>query len=129
MEIKREFKNKLKTLLQELKLKYPDKKLIKVSYNGSGDSFDSMWVTNDLDVKEEDIEDIAWLLIERSNADFNNEGSEGDISIDLETMQVELDNYYIYYERNLSDSLAYNLTEEEDEQGTGSEDSIGELPQ
>lgn len=109
MKTEKEIKEELKPLLEQLKVKYPDKDFISISYNGSGDSFNSMWVTNHYDIDESDIEDICWVLIENSNASFDNDGSEGEICIDLKNMTVSLDNYYIYYERNLSDSLKYNL--------------------
>lgn len=103
-----------KKYIQQLAERFPDVKRISVDYYGSGDSFDSF---NDLifenkegqasplfsfDYKERvallnetEMNGLLWDAIERSDADFNNEGSRGYVHINLDTTTLEVENYYV----------------------------------
>ena len=75
---------------------------ITVSYYGSGDSFEEF---NDAhveyrenydgpreDLKEDIDQDDLFKILENSAADFNNEGSRGEIIFDLETNKITVEN-------------------------------------
>lgn len=103
-----------KKYIQQLAERFPDVKRISVDYYGAGDSFDSF---NDLifenkegqaspllsfDYKERvsllnesAMNGLLWDAIERSDADFNNEGSRGYVHINLDTITLEVENYYV----------------------------------
>lgn len=90
--------------LKKIKKQFPEVKQIQMDYCGSGDSFDSYsWIRNEdgnhLDLNSELYEDIAEELFILAGTDFNNEGSEGTITLDLENMDATIDNYYIVYEK------------------------------
>lgn len=98
MNIKEEIKN--------LKSKFPQLEKVNIQYRGSGDSFEEFWdintVPENIHVEEEDIQDLLWYAIDNSEADFNNEGSEGVIEIDLKKKTLSIDNYYIVYDTKAS---------------------------
>lgn len=100
-----------KKYIQELAERFPDVKKISVDYYGSGDSFDSF---NDLTFERKDgkpfdydwkersellndsaMNDLLWDALDRSSADFNNDGSRGYVHIDLENTTLEVENYWI----------------------------------
>ena len=94
MNVKEEIKN--------LKLEFPEVKEIRVNYTGSGDSFDDFWsliTIPESKINQSDVEDLLWYAIENSEADFNNEGSEGEIIIDLDNEKMSIDNYWIIYDK------------------------------
>ncbi len=82
---------------------------IEVSYYGSGDSFEEFNDTAILgkdgkdmryedpaaDLKEPISEDDLWTILEQSEANFNNEGSRGEIVFDFEANEIRVDNRYI----------------------------------
>lgn len=82
---------------------------IEVSYYGSGDSFDEFNDTAILDkdgkdmryedpavsLKEPISEDDLWTILEQSEANFNNEGSRGEIVFDFEENEIRVENRYI----------------------------------
>jgi len=94
MNVKQEIKN--------LKNKFPNLEQINIEYQGSGDSFDDFWnltTTPESDIEQSDIEDLLWYAIDNSDANFNNEGSEGEIIIDLDNEKMSIDNYWIIYDK------------------------------
>jgi hypothetical protein len=82
---------------------------IEVSYYGSGDSFEEFSDTAPLDkdgkdmryedpalnMKEKIDEDDLWTILEQSDANFNNEGSRGEIVFDFEADEIRVENRYI----------------------------------
>lgn len=85
--------------------------IVEIEYSGSGDSFGdfyNIYVTdadkNEVNVSQGDVqsivEDYCFEVFEMSgHPDFNNDGSEGTITIDVDNMVTKLDNYRLYMER------------------------------
>lgn len=95
----------IKQTIKDLKIKFPDVEVINIEYRGSGDSFEDFWNLESVptsNIQQEDIEDLLWHIIDNSDANFNNEGSEGTIQIDLKNEKASIDNYYIVYDREAS---------------------------
>jgi hypothetical protein len=95
----------VKQTIKDLKVKFPEIEEIKIEYRGSGDSFEDFWnleSTPESDIQQEDVEDLLWYAIDNSDANFNNDGSEGEIIIDLVNEKLSIDNYWITYERKPS---------------------------
>lgn len=66
-------------------------KIYNISFNGSGDSFENFY---ECDLEDEDFDrcnTLIWKLIEETDADFNNDGCEGTITIDVENRKVTID--------------------------------------
>jgi hypothetical protein len=98
-----------KTLFKQLKEMYPAVSTIEVGYYGGGDSFDSFTSVDAKDstggiVKIDDNEvleladSFIWHCLDNSNADFNDGGSEGTITLDLDNFVASIDNYELYTE-------------------------------
>lgn len=95
----------VKQTIKDLKVKFPNINKISIEYIGSGDSFEDFWnleTTPESDIEQSDIEDLLWYAIDNSEANFNDEGSEGEIIIDLVNEKLSIDNYWIVYEREHS---------------------------
>jgi len=95
----------VKQVIKDLKIKFPTIEKINIEYNGSGDSFNDFWNLESIpesNIEQEDVEDLLWYAIDNSEANFNNEGSEGEIIIDLVNEKLSIDNYWIVYEREPS---------------------------
>ena len=95
----------VKQAIKDLKIKFPTIEKINIEYNGSGDSFNDFWNLESIPesiIEQEDVEDLLWYAIDNSEANFNNEGSEGEIIIDLVNEKLSIDNYWIVYEREPS---------------------------
>jgi hypothetical protein len=103
----------IKSTIAKLKKEYPGVDKIAVSYNGSGDSFDSFSSVslskNSKPVKRQaqnnftqKYDDILSAALEISDADFNNEGSEGEVVFDLKKNKIFVENYLIIHERKHS---------------------------
>lgn len=93
----------IKEQLQSLANKYPNLKIVRISYNGSGDNFDDFYdieVTegtykdNDLDNFMTDAADLLNYALDNSEADFNNDGSRGIITFNFNRMVLSIDNYW-----------------------------------
>ena len=104
----------VKERILEYKEKYPGIKSMSISYNGSGDSFDDFYDTDfekynpdSKDIEVQDIEDLCWFAINNSEADFNNEGSQGVIIIDFEDLVLKIDNKEIVLEYIPSGELEF----------------------
>ena len=94
---------------------------IRVSYYGSGDSFgefnnvtvldkdgNNMQYNTEPSMLKEDIsDDDLWTILEQSEADFNNEGSEGEIVFDLVGGTIEVENFYIVEHREPGGSCTF----------------------
>ena len=92
----------VKQTIKDLKVKFPNINKISIEYIGSGDSFEDFWnlkTTPESDIEQSDIEDLLWYAIDNSDANFNNEGSEGEIIIDLDNEKMSIDNYWIIYDK------------------------------
>lgn len=89
----------IKKELANLKHKHPEITLLEIRYQGAGDSFEEFYsletTPEDIKITQEEIEDILWYAIENSDADFNNDGSNGAIVFDFNDGTVSIDNYYI----------------------------------
>jgi len=95
----------VKEEIKKLKQQFPEVTKINIEYKGSGDSFEDFWnleTIPDSNIQQEDIENLLWYAIDNSDANFNNEGSEGEIIIDLENEKMFIDNYWIIYEKEPS---------------------------
>lgn len=95
----------VKQAIKDLKIKFPTIEKINIEYNGSGDSFNDFWNLESIpesNIEQEDVEDLLWYAIDNSEANFNDEGSEGEIIIDLVNEKLSIDNYWIVYEREPS---------------------------
>jgi hypothetical protein len=93
--------------LENIQNTYPDIDKIEITYYGAGDSFDSFneyiakkdeLIIDDIDINHDIISSILWEALDHSEADFNNEGSEGTITIDLKNKQVTCENFYFIIE-------------------------------
>lgn len=102
-------KDKLKELLEKLKEKYPKEEVIRIQYNGSGDSLDSMFVASG-DIKEKDLEELFQFLIDESNEDCKNEGHEVEIEINLKDMIIHVRHYCMVYIRDLCCHYRYDFS-------------------
>ena len=124
----------MKKYIQELAERFPDVRRISVDYYGSGDSFDSF---NDLTFEKNDgttsdyssldwkqrfellnetaMNELLWDAIERSEADFNNEGSRGYVHINLDTTTLEVENYYIVQSEELGGGVEPYTPEDTEE--------------
>jgi hypothetical protein len=110
----REKKYSYKASLAQLKEDFPEVLKINVQYMGSGDSFEDFWDQTveckdgkDSTIDQSEYEDLLWYAIENSDADFNNDGSEGTITIDLENQKLSIDNYYRVMETNASGNKVF----------------------
>lgn len=107
----------IKDVIREIGDRFLFTKSVSVSYEGSGDSFDDFWAIQveykDKDGKDNnkiqvgDVEDLLWYAIEHSEADFNNEGSTGEIEIDFVNGTLKINNYYIVRESVPSGQLEF----------------------
>ena len=101
--------------IKKIKELYPDAEQIIIEYNGSGDSFSDFYncyflpdnIRIEPDMNNPTLNDLLWYAIENSDADFNNDGSEGEIIIDLVNNKVSIDNYYIVQEREPSGKIEF----------------------
>ena len=95
----------VKQAIKDLKIKFPTIEKINIEYNGSEDSFNDFWNLESIpesNIEQEDVEDLLWYAIDNSEANVNNQGSEGEIIIDLVNEKLSIDNYWIVYEREPS---------------------------
>ena len=122
----------MKKYIQELAERFPDVRRISVEYYGSGDSFDSFYdlsfETNDGKPMEYDwnertklmnetaMNELLWDAIERSEADFNNEGSRGYVHINLDNTTLEVENYYVIQTEELGGGLDPYTPEDTEEE-------------
>lgn len=123
----------MKKYIQELAERFPDVRRISVEYYGSGDSFDSF---NDLTFEKNDgttsdyssdwkqrsellnetaMNGLLWDAIERSEADFNNDGSRGYVHINLDNTTLEVENYYIVQSEELGGGIEPYTPEDTEE--------------
>ena len=123
----------MKKYIQELAERFPDVRRISVEYYGSGDSFDSF---NDLTFEKNDgttsdyssdwrqrsellnetaMNGLLWDAIERSDADFNNDGSRGYVHINLDNTTLEVENYYIVQSEELGGGVEPYTPEDTEE--------------
>jgi hypothetical protein len=123
-----------KKYIEDLALRFPNVKKISVDYYGAGDSFESF---NDLNfetkegevspnlsfdykervslLNETEMNGLLWDAIEKSGADFNNDGSRGYVHIDLENTTLEVENYYIVQSEELGGGVEPYIPEEEED--------------
>ena len=120
----------MKKYIQELAERFPNVRRISVEYYGSGDSFDSFY---DLTLEKNDgtyktdfswdernklideMNGLLWDAIERSEADFNNEGSRGYVHINLDNTTLEVENYYIVQSEELGGGVEPYTPEDTEE--------------
>lgn len=100
---------------------------IEISYYGSGDSFGEFNETTLLTadggcvmdgekfakLKEDISEDDLWKVLEGSDADFNNDGSEGTIIFDLVEGTITVQNNYIV--RSSSPDSPYTFEDKDED--------------
>lgn len=96
-----------KEVYAALKALYPDLKMLEIAYEGSGDNFGDFYSIdgydkdgNLMDILSGDVqsivEDYCFHIFDLSGQpDFNNEGSEGYIKLDLLNYITTLDNYEV----------------------------------
>ena len=84
--------------ISDLGAKYPTLENVSIEYHGSGDSFEEFWNTettpDGIDITEKDMEELLDYALEHSDADFNNDGSDGTIIIDFIKKEMSIDNYW-----------------------------------
>lgn len=95
---------------KQLKEMYPDIAKVEISYSGSGDSFGDFYNIDAYNSEDKSInishgqlqdvvEDYCFHIFDMSGQpNFNDEGSEGTITIDVDNMVTTLDNYEVYRE-------------------------------
>ena len=103
--------NKKQEVCKQLKELDQRISIVEIEYSGSGDSFGdfyNIYVTdadkNEINVSQgavqHIVEDYCFEVFDMSGQpDFNNDGSEGTITIDVDNMVTKLDNYRLYMER------------------------------
>lgn len=114
--------------IRKLELEYPHLSNIVISYEGSGDSFSDFYETicylpdntadtnTKIDIEEgTPINELLWYCIQHSEADFNNDGSRGEITIDLKNKTIELQNYSIHVEEYEDDLVTFGRVNDEEE--------------
>ena len=120
-----------KKYIEDLALRFPNVKKISVDYYGAGDSFESFndlnfetkddkpfhydWKDRNGLLNETEMNGLLWDAIEKSDADFNNEGSRGYVHIDLENTTLEVENYYIVQSEELGGGVGPYIPEEEED--------------
>lgn len=110
---------------RQLKEEYPEAKSISVDYYGSGDSFDEY---HNVQIDEEynnnfninKYENLLDAALEHSEADFDNDGCNGTITIDLMDETVSVDNYYKVIESHPSGLIEFDADSIE----TGTNESL-----
>lgn len=124
----------MKKYIQQLAERFPDVRRISVEYYGAGDSFDSFYDLSfenkdgqaspllSFDYKERvalmnetEMNGLLWDAIERSDADFNNEGSRGYVHINLDNTTLEVENYYIVQTEELGGGVEPYTPEDKEE--------------
>lgn len=91
--------HEMQEALRMLSKQHPTVKTITVEYYGSGDSFEEFhsWEADDgTQVDMEQLSDLLWYALEKSDADFNDEGSRGEIRLHLRPnlkVEVDVDHY------------------------------------
>lgn len=106
----------IKEQIEKLKEKFPTVQSFIAEYSGSGDQFDEMWEvetksTDDKQLTCEDVEDLLWYAINHSEANFNNDGSKGTVTIDFENKKLSIDNYYYVSSTEASGELEFENEE------------------
>lgn len=105
-------------LFNKILKKYPLATEVTINYNGSGDGFDTFddaeinGVADTQDVYN-DIETELFDILEQSDANFNNEGSRGTITISVEDYHVYVDNYYYTMNEDYSGRTDIQFEDEE----------------
>lgn len=113
--------------MQELHQKYPLLLSATISYEGSGDDFGSFW-ESDFKYSEvtprntydevsfiNDADTLLWHAIENSDADFNNDGSDGTITLDFTNYTMTIDNYWKEIVSNASGEITFGEDDEEEQ--------------
>ena len=138
-----------KSFLLKIKKEIPSLSIIRVEYEGSGDSFGDFYSYNykqiepkelnieniytdkesfssfklltnseigDLLIGGLDIDDLLWYALNSSEADFNNGGSQGTITIDLVKLTIDVDNNYKSEDYFNEGGVFLKLDEDEEEE-------------
>ena len=103
---------------KELKETFPQVAKITINYSGSGDDFGDFWNADAEDTNGDDVsmDDHKFLniareylfeILDNSEANFNDDGSEGTIELDLENMVTTIDNYEVYRESRATGKQYY----------------------
>lgn len=116
-----------KKYIQELAERFPNVKKISIDYYGSGDSFDcfnqvtfeekdgNSFESSDNELIDEDqMNELLWDALDKSGANFNNEGSEGQVHINLEETTIEVENYYFIQSKELGGGVDPYTPSDED---------------
>lgn len=90
-----------KGYFQNMRMDYPGVKEIKIFYYGSGDSFED-WNIEEVDGEYSDkcnnftekYTDLLDQALEHSDANFNDDGCDGYITVNIENETLTIDNYY-----------------------------------
>jgi hypothetical protein len=115
---------KLKQSLVAFNKKYPHVMVIGSDFQGSGDSFEDFYnldyeyypsVFEQKEPEQEESFDLLYQIINMSDADFNNDGSDGDIVIDFARGTYECNVNFIEYKKEYYDSSGFSDSFELDE--------------
>ncbi len=100
---------KMEAEIKRMRIENPDLKSISIEFGGSGDCFDDFYSLNvdagKLTVPEVDFvntyNDLLWAALEKSDANFNDEGSNGTVTIAFDgnvgSIEVSVEHRYIEY--------------------------------
>lgn len=113
----------------ELKSDYPEAKVIQISYFGEGDSLDSFDLDHIDNKWERDFDtskynDLLFTVLDMSEADFNNDGSRGTITIHLQEETITVDNYYRETIEHSTGEIEVNIINIENDVTTQTDDQI-----
>ena len=111
----------VRDFFNQIKTEIPHLSHIEIHYYGSSDSFDDFNSFEAYDKSGNYFEfgydfcsrhiEVLYTLVEKVGADFNNDGAEGTISIDLLTGRITVDNFSIYCQSIADGSFEINVSE------------------
>lgn len=99
---------KFRDFFRQVKEEYPHLNHISIHYYGSGDDFGDFNNVQAIDYNGKYVEiaykfihehnDSLYMLVEEVGADFDNDGSEGVINLDLKNGKVTVNNFSIFHD-------------------------------
>lgn len=116
----RKMNKEILKIIDEVKelIKNDTEKLINIYFYGGGDSFEEWMIESNHENHNElrnIIDPIVWYLIDNSDANFNNDGSNGRIQIDTNNNLISINVTHNITTTEQGDYIQYDLNELDDE--------------